>query len=350
MHPFPRRRTVLCLFSLVLAVCLLASPAFAQKKTASPKPTTSPSASPSAAPAYVLPDIVARVNGDPIKRPDLERMTDLLLTSSGRSAAQLSPVEKKKTYQTVLDTMITDRLIAAQALKEPVPDMDVLKRFDELKAQSPSEEAFNKEIQKSGQTVDRVRQNLRNQLAQQQWAERQIADDVKVTPQEVEKFYMDGPPGKFDAPEMVRASHILVAVRRDAAPEYAVAAEKTALDLIERLKKGEKGEDVAKEKSDDPTAKQTGGDLDYFSRERIMPEFADVAFKLKVGEISAPVRTQFGYHIIKVTDRKSAHTATFDEARDQITAYLKEQKRQAAVAKLVANLRDNAKIENFIAP
>lgn len=79
-----------------------------------------------------------------------------------------------------------------------------------------------------------------------------------------------------------------------------------------------------------------------------MPEFADVAFKLKVGEVSAPVRTQFGYHLIKATDHKAAHTASFDEAHEQIDAYLRDEKRRAAVANLIQSLKENAKIETFL--
>ena len=217
-----------------------------------------------------------------------------------------------------------------------------------MRAAYPTPDAFDAEMKKSGQSAEQVRDNLRIQIAQQQWIERQIADQIKVTPEEVEKFYKEGPPSKFDAPEMVRASHILVAVRADAPPEDALAAENKANDLEARLKKGEPFETLAKENSDDPSTKQSGGDLDYFSRERIMPEFADAAFKLKKGEVSAPVRTQFGYHIIKLTDRKEAHTATFAEARDQIATYLQNEKRREAVAQLVGSLKAHATIENFL--
>ena len=147
---------------------------------------------------------------------------------------------------------------------------------------------------------------------------------------------------------MIRASHILVAVRRDAPPEETLAAETKINGLADRIKKGESFDALAKQYSDDPNAKQTSGDLDYFSRERIMPEFADAAFKLKVGEVGGPVRTQFGYHLIKVTDRKPAHVATLDEARDQIATFLQDEKRRVAIAKVIQQLKDNAKIENFL--
>ena len=165
-----------------------------------------------------------------------------------------------------------------------------------------------------------MRQNIRIQIAQQQWIDHQIADQIKVTPEEVEKFYKEGPPSKFDAPEMVtrqphprRPSAATPRRRRRSPPK------RRSTPWPRASRKGNPSRTWPRSGSDDPTAKNNGGDLDYFSRERIMPEFADAAFKLKVGEVSAPVRTQFGYHLIKLTDRKPAHTATFDEARGQIT-------------------------------
>ena len=79
-----------------------------------------------------------------------------------------------------------------------------------------------------------------------------------------------------------------------------------------------------------------------------MPEFSAAVFKMKPGEVSGPVRTQFGYHLIKLLERRPASTATLDEAREQITAYLVGEKRRIATAKVVAGLREKAKIETFL--
>ncbi len=337
------------------------------RKHSSPSPSPSPSttpagtpdatgpspeqlglATPAASPAAVLPDPVALVDGDPIHAKDLERVAQALLTTNGRNLEELNAADRKKAFESVLDDMITDRLVAKQAASQTVADVDVEKRFNDLRTQYGTQEAFDAEVKKSGQSPDQIRHNIHTQIAQQQWVEQQIAPDIKVTPEEVEKFYKESPPNKFDAPEMIRASHILVAVRRDAPPEEALAAENKINDLAGRVKKGDSFEALAKQYSDDPNAKQTAGDLDYFSRERIMPEFADAAFKLKVGEVGGPVRTQFGYHLIKVTDRKPAHVATLDEARDQIASYLQDEKRRVAIAKVVQQLKDAAKIQIFL--
>jgi parvulin-like peptidyl-prolyl isomerase len=323
----------------------------------SPSPSPTPAATPAPAdvtaeqlglapPAPALPDPVATVDGEPIHPKDLERVTAALLTANGRNLDELSDADRKKAFRSTLDDMITDKLVARHSANEAVSDVEVEKRYNDLRNQYGAN--FDAEIKKSGQTPDQIRRNIHTQIAQQQWIERRIAPDIKVTPEEVEKFYKESPPNRFDAPEMVRASHILVAVRRDAPPEDVLAAETKINDLAARVKKGESFEALAKQYSDDPKAKETSGDLDYFSRERIMPEFADAAFKLKVGEVSAPVRTQFGYHLIKLTDRKPAHVATLDEARNQIAEYLQDEKRRVAITNAIQELKDAAKIQIFI--
>ncbi len=317
--------------------------------TPTPSPTVTPAladAAPSPASTPALPDPVAVVDGDPIHPQDLQRVATSVLSANGRNINELNDAERLKAYHSVLDDMVTDRLVAKASASEPVADVDIEKRLANLRTQFGAN--FDAEVKKSGQTVDQIRHNIRTQIAQQEWVEQQIAPAIKVTPEEVEKYYKESPPNRFDAPEMVRASHILVAVRRDAPPEDALAAENKINDLAARIRKGESFEALAKQYSDDPNAKQTSGDLDYFSRERIMPEFADAAFKLKVGEVSPPVRTQFGYHLIKLTDRKPAHVATLDEARDQIASFLQEQKRTQAILDVVQRLKDAAKIQIFL--
>jgi parvulin-like peptidyl-prolyl isomerase len=333
------------------------TPLLAQKHSSksSPSPSPSPRAltpdsigAVSPSPADVLPDPVAKVNGQPISRADLERVTAAVVSSSGRRLEALSDADRKAAYRSVLDQIINDRLLSARAKSEEVDEVTVLRTYDNLQKQYPDAAAFEAQIKRSGQTPEKVRENIRHQLAQQQWLEKQIADDTKVSPQEVEKFYKDGPPSQFDVPEMVSASHILVAVRRDAPPEDALAAENKINAVADRLKKGEKFETLAAQNSDDPNTKDKGGDLGFFMKDRVLPEIGDAAFKLKVGEVGPPVRSEFGYHLIKLTGRHPAHTATFDEVKAQIQTYLAQQRRSAAAARVVQSLRDKAKVEIYL--
>jgi peptidyl-prolyl cis-trans isomerase C len=138
----------------------------------------------------------------------------------------------------------------------------------------------------------------------------------------------------------VHARHILI--RAAAGDDKAnKEAEEKIKAIIARLKKGEDFAKVASETTEDPSGKTTGGDLGYFTKEQMVPEFADVAFKLEKGQISEPVHTQFGWHVIKVEDKRKKPAPSFDEVKPQIEQYVTRK----AQADLVTKLRADAKIE-----
>jgi parvulin-like peptidyl-prolyl isomerase len=125
---------------------------------------------------------------------------------------------------------------------------------------------------------------------------------------------------------------------------------KAAQGAEARAKKGEDFTTLAKELSEEPGAKESGGDLGFFPKDRMVPEFAEAAFNEKVGEVSNPVRTQFGWHVIKVTDKKPAGTLPYDEVKSQLMTYLKSKKQEEAAQEVLKSLRDSAKIENTLPP
>lgn len=140
----------------------------------------------------------------------------------------------------------------------------------------------------------------------------------------------------------VHARHILIR----AAPGDEKAskdAEDKINAIIARLKKGEDFAKVAAEVTEDPSGKANGGDLGYFAKEQMVPEFSDVAFKLEKGQMSEPVKTQFGWHVLKVEDKRVKPTPKFEEVKPQIEQYLTRK----AQAELVTKLRAEAKIEKM---
>ena len=130
--------------------------------------------------------------------------------------------------------------------------------------------------------------------------------------------------------EEVHARHILV------------EDENEAKSLLEQLKSGADFAALAKEKSKDPGAAE-GGDLGYFTKDQMVPEFADVAFKMYPGQLSNPVKTQFGWHVIKVEDRRTKQPPEFDKVKDQIEAYLARK----AQTDFITKLRQSAKVERL---
>ena len=182
-------------------------------------------------------------------------------------------------------------------------------------------------------------------LQAQRWVDEQLKGKIEVPETDADEFYKENPE-QFQMAERVRASHILIRVPEEAKPEEVVAKQKTAQQVLARIKKGEPFEKVADEVSEDPSAKQNHGDLDFFEKKQMVPEFADAAFKLKPGDLGAePVRTEFGYHIIKVTDRKEPERISLEKAKPQLMAFLKQQKRDFELQKLAKDLRDRAEVQ-----
>jgi peptidyl-prolyl cis-trans isomerase C len=143
----------------------------------------------------------------------------------------------------------------------------------------------------------------------------------------------------------VHARHILI--RAQAGDEQASkAAEDKIKAVLARLKKGEDFNKVANEVTEDPSGKTSGGDLGYFTKEQMVPEFSEVAFKLDKGQLSDPVKSQFGWHVIKVEDKRTKQPPKFDEVRPQIERYVIGK----AQSEMVAGLRKDAKIERLDKP
>jgi peptidyl-prolyl cis-trans isomerase C len=151
-----------------------------------------------------------------------------------------------------------------------------------------------------------------------------------VTPEAMKKVY-DEAAKQMGNEQEVRARHILVPTEEEA---KAVLAE---------IKKGTDFAELAKQKSKDPGAAAEGGDLGYFTKDQMVPEFAEVAFKLEKGQVSDPVKTQFGWHIIKVEDKRTKPVPSFEQVKDQVSTYVERK----AQAEYIAKLREGAKIERL---
>ncbi len=292
-----------------------------------------------------LPKVVAVVEGTEITSAELEQTVGAFMQQRGVPAGKVPEGQKDALLHMVLDNMVNDRLVSKRSMEVKISDADVAKEIETIKKDFPTEDEFNAQLAKSGQTMERLQENIRTGLRQRRWVDDQIKGKDEVTDAEADDFYKKNTE-QFKSPEKVRASHILVAVPIDASPEVVAEKERTANGLLERVKKGEDFAKLAAEKSEDPSAKQNSGDLDFFGKQDMVPEFADAAFKMKQDEVSAePVRSQFGYHVIKVTGRKEAETMAFDQVKPQLMAYLKNQKKQQEIEKVVKAMRETANVK-----
>jgi peptidyl-prolyl cis-trans isomerase C len=247
----------------------------------------------SEAPASASDPVVARVNGVDIRQSDLA----LAEEDVGADMQAVSPEAKREHLISYLADII---MVAQAADKKKLEDNPDFKR----------RLAF-----------------LRNKLLMgyelQQEAKSALTDEaLHQTYNEAVK--------SMAGQEEVRARHILV------------QGEDEAKAILEQLKKGADFATLAKEKSKDPGAAE-GGDLGYFTKDQMVPEFADVAFKMYPGQLSNPVKTQFGWHIIKLEDKRTKQPPEFEKVKDQIEAYLARK----AQTDFIAKLRQNAKVERL---
>lgn len=339
----------------IFASCKPAPTPESAKETPQPA-AAAPSATPAAAatPAYVstsgldLKDPVATVNGEPISLADLDKAFNTAIASAGVKPDDLSPEQKIEGYRQLLDEMVMEKLISKASEGETVSDEEVDAELNKIKTQFPSEEEFNKQLTEAGQTPEKVRESIKSMLVQQKWMESKMGS-TEVTPEETQKFY-DENQAEFQEPESVKASHILFLVKQDDPEDVVKAKLAAAKKAITRAKK-EDFTKLAKELSEEPGASESGGDLGFFSKDRMVPEFAEASFAQKVGTVSTePVRTQFGWHVIKVTDKKPAGTLPYDQVKDQLAAFLKNDKQRKAAQDVIKSLQDSAKIETSLPP
>ncbi|BAS29439.1 peptidylprolyl isomerase [Limnochorda pilosa] len=256
-------------------------------------------------------DVVARVNGEPIAR-------DAFYAALERAAGEQ-----------VLDQLITEALIlqASPTLKEPVADADVEKEIASLKAAYPDEKAFQAALDAYRLDEEELARQVRLSLI----VDRLSSQDVSVTDEEVAQYF-ESHKDELAHPERVRARHILVKTLEEA------QAVKKALD------EGGDFARLAAERSQDPGSKAKGGDVGFFSQsDNLVDSFKEAAFALDVNEISDPVKSSFGYHIIQVTEREAARPAKLEEEAAQIRDQLVQEK-ATPPAELIGNLRSGAEI------
>ena len=288
----PRLRPV----RAALAFCIVAGMAGAAvAQQPSPKTPAQPAEPPAAKPAPAKDPVVAVVNGQQIHLSDVEIAQQSL-------PQQYRNMPLAAVFPALLDRMVDSKLVEQDGRTNKVTD----------------DPAFKKRLA-----------FVEDQVVQDFWLQKQIAE--KVTPEKMKQAYEEKVKN-LPAEDEVHARHILV------------ATEPEAKAIIADLKKGAAFDKLAKEKSTDKASGAEGGDLGWFKKTDMVKEFADAAFALKKGGLSeTPVKTQFGYHVIQVEDRRKAPPPSFEELSAQIHQDLARE----TVTAMLNKLRADAKIEKF---
>lgn len=290
---------------------------------------------------------VARVDGADVMAVDVIEEINRL---RAQVLPNLPPSEQMRVVSMIrkqaIENAINRTLLLRHASKTgiTVPDQDVENQYVQFKGNFPSPEEFDKQMQESKLTPEKVKDRFRQNLTLNQLLEKNLQSNPAVAEEEIAAFYQSKP-SQFQRPEQVKASHILLRAGQDEPPAARAQKRARADSVMAVLRRGTDFGVVARQVSEDPGSAARGGDLDYFSRGQMVPQFDAVAFSLAVGDMSGVVETQFGYHILKITDKKPAGTVELSEARGSISEYLKGQKRTEALKTWLTGLRAKSKIE-----
>jgi len=202
------------------------------------------------------------------------------------------------------------------------------------------QEAIEKGLDKDAEVLDVLERTKKKVMAQKLVID--IANQTELTDEELEKYY-EANKDMFQDQEQVEASHILIKVNNPKDEEESKAAHDKVVEIAEKVKNGEDFSELAKQHSQCPSSAK-GGNLGLFPRGTMVPEFENAAFDLRVGEVSEPVKTDFGYHIIKVNAKQAARKKPYEEVKDEVNKRLLQEKRKQAINQYTETLKENAKI------
>jgi parvulin-like peptidyl-prolyl isomerase len=276
---------------------------------------------------------LAEVNGTTIKYDQwLKTFQNSVSRYDNNTLSSMDQPAINALKNNVLKQMINSELLYQQATKNKIKitNDEINAEIDKIKENFSSPEEFDNILKTNNLTLNQLKEDIKRNLMITH-----IMDDTKskvnITDDELKEYFKENEESFFEA-EKVHARHILV------------ETEEEALDIIRQLKEGIVDfAELAKEKSTGPSA-ENGGDLGFFTKGQMVKEFEDVAFALQPGEISDAVKTQFGFHIIKCEEKKDEHQSSFEESKEQINNFLRYQKENDAITKLISDLKENADV------
>ncbi|HKK47600.1 MAG TPA: peptidylprolyl isomerase [Alkalispirochaeta sp.] len=293
-------------------------------------------------------EAVARVNGELVSREEFDSVVESNIAryEAQRGEAfdeqQLPQLERQ-----VLDGLITRTVLEQESdrLDITVSDERFAETLDQFKQQFPDEQGYQTALEQQGFTEAEFETELRRQMVIEELIRSQVYDQVTVSEEDMQEFY-DNNPQYFQQQDQVAARHIIFTTDGVEEGERAALQEELA-GIREEIVEGADFAEMAREHSQGPTA-ANGGDLGTFGRGQMVPEFENAAFELEVGEISPVIETQFGYHILQVTERVPAQTQSYDEAQERIRQFLTEDARNSGAQSYVEELRADADVEELI--
>lgn len=292
-------------------------------------------------------DAVAEVNGVKITMLDVDREINMMYQQAIMQGTYPDDSKIEEYRQQAVNTLIGRELLIQDAEKKNyAADQAAVDEYMEALAMNyGGKESLEQTLAGQGMSLDKLRTDTERYQIVSNYVENEIRSGIEVAGSDARSYY-DENREYFRQEETVRASHILIQTPEDADEEELKAAYDKISDIREQIVEGADFSELAREYSDCPSA-ENGGDLGEFGPGRMVPPFDRAVFSMKPGELSKPVQTQFGFHLIKLVEKNDGKVIEYDDVKNQITDYLTDLEVQAEVSRIVVELRNKAEIKLF---
>jgi len=297
--------------------------------------------------AELVDRVAAVVNNDVITLSEVEQRAIPLLARAEVKDPKERAAAREKILRQVLDSLVGEKLMEQQLRDKnmEVSEQEIDATIDAVRQEQHLDAMqLEQALHEQGFTMQSYRDMLKKTLARRKLVAQQVRPKVKISDEDIKAEYQRWAKAESSDPE-VHARHILVQVAPNAPADAVEKAKQKAISLAaEARKPGVDFADLAKKKSEGPSAAD-GGDLGFFRRGVMVPEFDKVAFHLKVGEVGDPIRTKFGWHVIKVEETRVVGVKSFDEMKDDLRDKMLMSQLEKYTDDYVQELKQGAAVE-----
>lgn len=290
-------------------------------------------------------EVAVLVNGQPIAAAAVQGEIKGILGRFQEQGRKPSDTEMASLRESVLEKMIKLELLSQESKKAGVSvgATDIDNELKVYKKGFADDKSFAKALGEAGITEGELRKQIGKNLTIQKFIDTKFKGKAQVTEQEAKDFYNNNQ-DKFVQPEMAHARHILITAKETESKADKDRKRAKLVQIKKQLKDGADFAELAKQFSDCPS-KERGGDLGFFPRGQMVKPFEQAVFKMMPGDVSDVVETEFGFHLIKLEEKKPAKTVSFDEAKAKITAYLTQEKVTGNIEAFLAETKAKATIK-----
>lgn len=298
--------------------------------------------SPASSPAEIIDRIVASAGNDAITLADVERegaalFRDINMNAPESQRENMLYEARKKIVETLVEKLLLLR--EAERMGLEVSEEELSSAVEGvLKENRIGRKELDQALAQEGMSFEKYEADLKEQILRSKMLDRKIRGTIKISDEEVE-IYFEGNKGSFALDEEIRVRHILFLVPKGASQEEVFKIKEKAGVVLKKARAGEDFEALAREYSEGPSA-SSGGDLGFFKKADMVKEFSSAAFALNKEEISPLVLSPFGFHIIKLLEKRGGTSLSFDDAKERIRARLFNDEMERGISNLIEDLKE----------